>query len=74
MRIVDDKIARLLDEAIKAPGEGQRLAASSLVRLLRSGAADAAAIEALASDLAKRWGPEVKAYLHDLCRKTGLCD
>lgn len=74
MRIFDDRIVRLLDEAMKAPGEGHRLAASALVRLLRSGRTEAAALDALAAELAKRWGPEVKAYFHELCRKAGLCD
>jgi len=74
MRIFDDRIVRLLDEAIKAPGEGHRLAASALIKLLRSGEAAPAALDELAADLAKRWGPEVKAYFHGLCRKAGLCE
>lgn len=74
MRIFDDRIVRLLDEAMKAPGEGHRLAASMLVKLLRSGEVAPAALDDVAADLAKRWGPEVRAYFQDLCRKAGLCD
>lgn len=74
MRVSDDLIGRLLDVAVKATDEGQKRAASALVKLLRSGRSDMAALEELAADLAKRWGPEIKQYYWDLCRKLGLCD
>lgn len=73
MRILDDKIAHLLGEAVKATNEGQKMAAAGLVRLLRSGPVDQAVLDEMAADIAKTWGPEVKGYFRELCRKSGLC-
>lgn len=74
MPISDDLIGRLLDVAVKATDEGQKRAASALVKLLRSGRSDMAALDDLAADLVKTWGPEITHYYWDLCRKLGLCE
>jgi hypothetical protein len=74
MRVSDDLIGRLLDVAVKATDEGQKRAASALVKLLRSGRSDMAALEALAADLVKTWGPGIKDYYWELCRRLGLCE
>jgi hypothetical protein len=74
MRVSDDLIGRLLDVAMKATDEGHKRAASALVKLLRSGRSDMAALEELAADLVKTWGLEIKDYYWELCRKLGLCE
>lgn len=72
--IIDQAIVTLLDEAVKLSDDGQKWAIQSLLRLLRSGKADAVEIERLAGELMASWGPEVRRYYLDLCRKLGLCD
>jgi hypothetical protein len=74
MHIFDEHIVRLLDEAVKASTNGQKRAASALVRLLRSGRSDMEALEELAADLNRTWGPEIRRYYWELCRKLGLCE
>ncbi|HEX2257646.1 MAG TPA: hypothetical protein VHG92_13295 [Afifellaceae bacterium] len=74
MHIFDQQIISLLNEAVKATDEGQKRAASELVRLLRSGPIEPNTIDDLAADLARTWGPEVKGYFRELCRKVGVCD
>jgi hypothetical protein len=74
MSIFDSRIILLLDERLKASDQGRKQAADALLRLIRSGKADAAAINALAEVLGKRWGPEMKRYLADLKRQLELAD
>jgi hypothetical protein len=74
VHIFDQQIISLLNEAMRATGDGQKRAASELVRLLRSGPVEPETLDRLAADLARTWGPEVKGYLRDLCRKSGLCE
>jgi hypothetical protein len=70
--IFDDRVILLLDEALKATDEGRRQAANAFLKLIRSGKADAAAINALADELSKRWGPDTKRYISDLRRQLEL--
>jgi hypothetical protein len=74
VRVIDDQIVRLLNEAVNATDEGQRRVASALLRLVRSDRSDRAALEALAADLGKSWGPELRRYYWELCRKLKLCE
>jgi hypothetical protein len=74
MRIFDDEIVHLLNEAVKSPDDGQKRVASALLKLLRSGHSDLAALNELAADLGHNWGPELRRYYWELCRKLGLCD
>jgi hypothetical protein len=74
MRMFDQAILQLLDEMMRVPDEGRRGVASALLKHLRSGRSDLAALHELANDLGRRWEPEHRRYYWELCRRLGLCD